>query len=44
MRIVQIDYDKYIDLDEIEFVVDEDLAEYVESLVNQEVIYGTKVA
>lgn len=44
MRIVQIDYDEYIDLDELEFIADEDLQEYVEQLVSQEVIYGRKIA
>lgn len=44
MNIRQIDYERYIDLDEIEFTADEDLQEYVEQIVSQEVIYGKKVA
>lgn len=44
MRIVEIDYGRYIDLDDIEFTADEDLQEYVEQLVSQEVIYGKKIA
>ena len=44
MRLIEIDYGQYIDLDEIEFVADEDLQEYVEQLVSQEVIYGKKIA
>ena len=44
MRIVQIDYDEYIDLDDLEFVENEALWKYVEQIEQDEVIYGTKVA
>ncbi len=43
MRIVQIDYDEYIDLED-EFVSNEDLWKYIESIVDNNVIYGTKIA
>lgn len=44
MRIVEIDYGQYIDLDDIEFVADEDLQRYVEQIVDEQTIYGKKVA
>ena len=44
MRIVEIDYGQYIDLDDIEFVADEDLQRYVEQIVDEQAIYGKKVA
>ena len=43
MKIVQIDYDEYIDLED-EFVSNEDLWKYIESIVDNNVIYGTKIA
>lgn len=41
--IVEINYGEYIDLED-EFISNEDLWTYVESLVNDNVIYGTKIA